>query len=154
MSELFAYICTGTTADPFVPKRSLNMDQLSRDVSDGFAALSGGYRQVGRISFFPLQKSQSGHLLCDGREVPKNEFPELYDYLRDFMGASTDPNKFVLPNYIGDALTGAATAAAETTSGGTVTSESSSPGGGDSGGSIDPAVDSGGRVRRNALLEP
>lgn len=148
MSELFAYIATSSTSDPYVPPRPLNLDQLSRDTSDAFLALSGGRRVVGRIIFLPLQKSQPGHLLCDGREVSKIAYPELYEFLGNFMGTPTDPANFVLPNYIGGtAFVPAATAAPETTTGNTVTSETSSPGSGDSGGTVDPAVDSGGRVR-------
>ena len=148
MSELYAYICTSQTADPFVPNVARDLRTFSRDVSDGFVALSGGHRTVGKIAFFPVQRSISHHLLCDGREVPKASFPELYAYLQDEMGTPSDPDNFVLPNYIGGgALTTAATADAEVTEGGTVTSGASSPGGGDSGGSINPPVDSGGRTR-------
>lgn len=148
MSELFAYICTAQTADPYVPSAAPNLAVFSRDVSDALYALQGGYRRVGQISFYPLQRAVPFHLLCNGQEVPKAAFPELYAYLLDFMGTPTDPANFVLPNYIGAALTGAATAAPETVQGGTVTSETPSPGTGDSGGSVDPAVPSGARFRK------
>lgn len=148
MSEIFTYICTRQTADPYVPTMAKDLTSFARDVSDGFFALQGGRQTVGKLAFFPLQKAQPDHLLCDGSEVPKASFPELYEYLGDFMGTASDPLYFVLPNYIGaGALTGASTAATETVAGGTVTSETPSPGGGNSGGSIDRPVDSGGRER-------
>lgn len=148
MSDLFVYICTRQTADPYVPKQARDLVTFSRDVSDAFYALQGGRQTVGKLALFPLQKAQPDHLLCDGKEVPKASFPELYEYLGDFMGTPVDPDNFVLPDYINAPLAGAASAAAETVEGGTVTSEPSSPGGGDSGGSIEPAVDSGGRVKK------
>lgn len=146
MSELFAYICTQQTADPYVPASARDLFTLSRDVSDGFQALVGGYLRVGQISFFPLQRAIPFHVLADGHEEPKGRFPELFAYLGNSQGTPADPDNFVLPNYIGS-LVPAATAAAETIEGGTVTSETASPGTGGSGGSINRPVDSGGRIR-------
>lgn len=155
MSEIFVYISTRSTADPYIPTQARDLATFSRDVSDGFYALQGGRQSVGKLAFFPLQRAQSDHLLCDGKEVRKDQFPELYEFLGDFMGTASDPAYFVLPNYVGEgALTGAAAAAAETVAGGTVTSEPSTPGGGNSGGSIDRPVDSGGRTRQqNVQIE-
>lgn len=146
MSKFFAYICTKQTADPYVPATALNLTTLARDTSDGFYALQGGYLRVGQISIFPVQRAVANHLLCDGSEVAKVSFPELFEYLADTQGTPVDPLNFVLPNFIG-AFTPAATAATETVAGGTVTSETPSSGTGDSGGSIDYAVDSGGRYK-------
>lgn len=155
MSALYVYICTKQTVASFIPPRSRSVENLSRDVSDAISAMQGGYLTVGKLAFLPLQKSLPFHLLCDGREVAKVDFPELYDFLGDFMGTPVDPDNFVLPSYIGEvALAPAAVAAPETTAGGTVTSESSSPGTGTSGGSEDAAVDSGGRTRDANYIEP
>ncbi len=145
MSEIFCYICTRQTVDPFVPAVAANLPQFARDVSDGFFAMQGGYRTVGQLALFPAQRALQNHLLCNGQEVPKSAFAELYDYLGDFEGTPVDPDNFVLPNFIGT-LAPAAAAAPETVEGGTVTSEASAPGG-DVGGSVDYAVDSGGRYR-------
>jgi tail collar domain len=137
MSEIFVYICTKTTADPYIPPYDTH--SLARDVSDAFVALSGGYRVVGQLGLYPLQRSVPSHLLCDGQEVAKVSFPELYDYLGDTQGTPADADNFVLPNYLGD-LTPAAVADPETVNEGTV----STPGTGDTEG----AVDSGGRPRK------
>lgn len=142
MSELFAYICTKQSSDPFVSPTTASLPAFSREVADAFYAVQGGFLRVGQIAFFPAQRSIPFHLLCNGQEVSKVSFPELYDYLGDFEGVPVDPENFVLPNFIGS-ITPAAAAAPETVEGGTVTSEASSPGEGDSGGSIDPAVVSG-----------
>lgn len=144
MSQVFTYISTKQTSDPYIPSATPNITVLARDVSDALYALQGGNLTVGKLAFFPIQRSVANHLLCNGQEVAKVSFPELYDYLGDTEGTPTDPANFVLPNYL-TAITPAAVAAPETVEGGTVTSEASDAGTGQSGGSIDYAVDSGAR---------
>ena len=155
MGVLLTYICTRSTVDPYVPTGATNIAQLSRDVSDGFYALSGGHNLVGRLSQFPVQRSVPNHLLCDGREVAKASFPELFSYLEASQGASTDANYFVLPNYL-TAITPASAPATETATGGTVTTADPTPPP-----ASDPPVeypiygdvDSGGRYRRGEGTE-
>lgn len=121
MSALFAYISTKTTNDPYVPAGDTRF--LARDVSDAFIALSGGHQRVGAIVLYPIQNTVPGHILCDGREVSKASFPELYRFLGDTQGTAVDPGKFVLPDYVGAAaFAPAATAQTETSTSGTVTS--------------------------------
>jgi hypothetical protein len=103
VSDLFAYIATRTTVDPYVPSGVTNMQILARDVSDAFVAISSGYMTVGELRFFPIQRTVPGHLLCDGREVSKTSFPELYRYLGDTQGTPADAGNFVLPSFIGAA---------------------------------------------------
>ena len=140
-SALYPYVATLTTSDPYLPVRPLDLARMSRDVSDAFVAISGGHQVVGQISFYPLQRTVPYHLLCDGKEVAKLSFPELFDYLGTSQGAAVDAvNNFLIPNYIGAAsLVPAPTAPPETVVDGTV----SSPGTGDTKGD----GDSGGRRR-------
>lgn len=120
MSEIFVYICTRSTVDPYVPAGAVNLAQLARDASDGFLALSGGYYRVGQLAMFPVQRSVPSHLLCDGREVSRASFPELYQYLGSSQGTPVDPDNFVLPSFIGAAaLDPAPVADTETTDAGT-----------------------------------
>lgn len=151
MSEFFAYVATKSTAEPSVPARSVSVERLSRDISDAFYALQGGYLHVGQLAFFPVQRSVPNHLLCDGREVAKVSFPELYEYLGDSQGTPADADNFVLPDYTGT-FTPATTSDVETATEGTVSTpvpavpspaynpDSSTPNYGD--------VDSGGRSRK------
>lgn len=137
MSQLFAYISTKTTVDPYVPNGDTRF--LARDVSNAFVSLSGGHQRVGEIVLYPIQNSVPGHLLCDGREVSKESFPELYRFLGDTQGTATNPGKFVLPNYIGaSAFTPAAAAEIETSQAGTTTSPTPSDPG------LNPEFDYGG----------
>lgn len=119
MSQFFTYICTRTTADPYIPPRAANIETLSRDVSDAFLALSGGRFQVGQLAFYPAQRSVPNYLLCDGREVAKVSFPELYAFLGDNEGTATDPDNFKLPDYLA-AFAPAPTAETETSTEGAV----------------------------------
>ncbi len=122
MSELFPYICTKSTVDPYIPPLNYDIRTLSRDVSDAFVALSGGYYQVGQVKFFPLQRSVAGHLLCDGKEVSKASFPQLYSFLGDTQGLPSDPANFILPDFIGAAsFVPAAASQPETVTDGTTT---------------------------------
>lgn len=119
MSSLFTYICTKSTADPFIPSTAPNQVIFNRDVSDAFAALAGGHTVVGKLAFFPVQRSVPNHLLCDGSEVARASFPELFDLLGTSQGTAANPANFVLPNYLGS-LTPAATASPQTVTEGTV----------------------------------
>lgn len=143
MSEVFTYICTRTTADPYVPSQHADTRLLSRDVSDAFSALAGGHFVVGTLRFYPVQRTVPNHLLCDGREIPKAAFPELADYLGTSQGTPIDPDNFVLPDYTA-ALTPAPTPNPETVENGTVTTGGGTDYTGD--------ADSGGRLSRYALL--
>lgn len=151
MSVLYAYICTKTTVDPFLPPRSLSIDALSRDVSDAFVALAGGRTTVGQLVFYPTQRAVPNHLLCDGREVAKASFPELYDYLGTSQGTPANADNFVLPDYIGT-IAAATTAQPETAGQGSVaTPPPVSPPPGEYPERTDPIygdVDSGGRPFR------
>ena len=49
-----------------------------------------------------LQPPQlDGWLLCDGREVPVSEYPELYDALGDRFGVPSKDGYFRIPNLQG-----------------------------------------------------
>lgn len=155
MSAFYAYVCTKSTADPYLPSRTTSIEVLARDVSDAFTSISGGRFEVGKLAFYPVQRSVPNHLLCDGREVSKASFPELYGYLGDAEGVPVDPTNFKLPNYL-TAFAPATVAEPETVTGSTVTTpppptpsptyypEQSDPTYGD--------VDSGGRYRLNQQI--
>lgn len=120
MSQFVVYICTKTTADPYIPPRAVSVEILSRDVSDAFSALSGGRFQVGQLAFYPVQRSVPNHLLCDGREISQASFPELYAYLGESQGAAA-AGRFRLPDYLTD-FAPAPVADAESENAGTVSS--------------------------------
>jgi hypothetical protein len=132
----------------------VSIQTLSRDVSDAFLALSGGRFQVGELAFYPTQRSVQNYLLCDGREVAKVSFPELYAYLGDSQGAAADPDNFKLPDYL-TAFAPAPVAEPETATDGTVsTPVPTTPPPAYNPDQTDPIygdVDSGGRPPRTAI---
>lgn len=130
MSLVFSYISTKSTVAPYVPTRAANLSLLARDVSDGFTALAGGFVMVGELKQFPLQRSVPGFLLCDGREIAKASYAELYEFIGDTQGVSTDADYFVLPNYLGTGALEPADVAdtvVETALSGTVTTPDPTP---------------------------
>lgn len=144
---LFAFIATKTTYANVVPDRARNQEDFNRRVSLAFKGNQGQQLQVGRISFFPLSKAVPGHLLCDGGEVSKTAFPELYSYLGDTQGTATDSANFKLPDIRNFAFS--ATVPVQTvdqggtvSTGGTVT-EPTEPG--ETGGSVGGNIPSGGK---------
>lgn len=155
MSAFFPYICTKSTADPYLASRTVSLEKLAIDVADGFAAISGGRFEVGKLALYPVQRSVANHLLCDGREVARASFPELYAYLGDTQGAATDGSNFKLPNYL-SAFAPATSANTETATGSTVTTPAPStlpPG--YNPGQTDRTygnVDSGGRFQGNSAI--
>ena len=44
-------------------------------------------------------KIPAGYLLCDGREISKSEYKELYEIIGDTYGTATDNTKFKLPKF-------------------------------------------------------
>ena len=42
-------------------------------------------------------------VLCDGSELSKLSFPELFEYLGDSQGTPVDAANFVLPDFVGAA---------------------------------------------------
>jgi hypothetical protein len=152
VSTAYFYICTKTTADPYIPPRAISLDTLSRDVSDAFSALSGGRIEVGQIAIYPVQRSVPNHLLCDGREVSQISFPELYAYLGDSQGTAAAGN-FKLPDFL-SGFSAAATADTETVTDGTVTTPAPTtpPPAYDPDSNVWGDADSGGRPQRGGAI--
>jgi hypothetical protein len=94
MSEAFVFICTKQTAPVHVPAFAATENDHRRNVNNAFSAISGGFRTVGQLAFFPLSSAVPDHLLCDGSTLEVASFPQLAAYL----GATE--TTFDLPNYL------------------------------------------------------
>ena len=64
---------------------------------------------IGSIIPFGGSAIPSGFLLCDGSEVLKTSYSELYSVIGDAFGTASDNTKFVLPDLKGEFLRGAGT---------------------------------------------
>lgn len=143
---VYTFIATRKSYATTIPLGLKNFNELVRRVRDALAATAYP-TLVGELKDFPLSNSVQGFLLCDGSEVRRVDFPELYAYLGDSQGTPTSTSTFVLPNYVG-AKTQAPTAPAQTIVNGTVstggtTSTPTQPG--QAGGTVGSSPVSGGR---------
>lgn len=149
--EIYSFIASKTTYASTIAPKARNLDELSRDVRNVLLAISYPVR-VGEIRDFPLAIATENFLLCDGSELAKQDFPELAAYLlQEPEYQATDPDNFLLPNYIG-ARAQAPTAPPQVIGGGSVGIGTPPPPppttpGGAGGGNGQPP--SGGRPREN-----
>lgn len=148
-SPLFVYICTKTTADFIVPVSAASQPDFNRKVHNAFQGLVGGVLRVGDLTFRPIEAPIANHLLCDGSDITRAQYPQLVDLL-----AGTSATEATLPDYTGSVEATAPTTPETTTDGGTVsgggTVDTSNPTGGSTGGN----VPSGGRpIRQGGVLE-
>jgi hypothetical protein len=144
-SSVFTFIATRTTYATTIPLRT-PLNDLTRRVRNTLSATDYPTR-VGELRDFPLATAIPGFLLCDGSEIARVSFPELYAYLGDSQGTATSSANFLLPNYVGT-KTQAPTAPAQTIVNGTVntggtTTTPSNPG--QTGGTVGGSPVSGGR---------
>ena len=56
---------------------------------------------IGSIVYWPSQLMPTGYLLCDGREVAINDYPELYAAIGNISGDDVAPGNFRLPDMRG-----------------------------------------------------
>lgn len=152
---IYVFIATKTTFATVLPAFTGDQADYNRRVRSTFVANAGGAVTVGDLKLRPTSDSIANHILCDGGEVPKIGFPELFAYIGDTQGAPVDPLNFVLPNYL-TTLPIATTAPAQTvddggtvSTGGTVTTPTTP---GQTGGTHGGNVPSGGRPRGKQSL--
>lgn len=97
---VFTFIATKTTRAVTIPAFVQNLPDLVYRVRGALRAYD--YPLIaGELREFPLSTPQPNFLLCDGSEVAKDAFPELFSYLGDSQGAASDPANFKLPDYQG-----------------------------------------------------
>lgn len=121
-SSVYTFIATRTSYASTIPLGLTNMSELNRRVRGALLA-TGFPTRVGDLIDRPRPASIENFLLCDGSEVAKIDFPELWAYLEpeaaDNEGLATDTANFLLPDYVG-AKTQATTAPPQVVVGGTV----------------------------------
>lgn len=145
---VYTFIATKTTQPATIPSFVTSLQDLVYRLR-GVLRTNDYPLIVGELREFPLSTAQPNFLLCDGSEVPKDAFPQLYTYLGDTQGTPTDSANFVLPDYQGTKYQAPTYPTQEATgsdvnTGGTVTTPSGS---GQAGGSVGGNVPSGGRPR-------
>lgn len=81
-------------------------------ISDEFKAEVSTYSTpTGMLAYFATQNVGNGWLLCDGRDVPRADYPALFQQLGTLHGAGDGSTTFGLPDGRGRSLIGAGTGA-------------------------------------------
>jgi len=155
VSEYFRFIATKTTYAATIPSTVSSLADLVYRVRKALLATDYPLR-VGELKDYPLSTAQGNMLLCDGSEVAKLSFPELYAYLGDSQGTPVNPDNFLLPDFVGAATPAAVYPVQEVTgcdvnTGGVIT-EPTQPG--QTGGVVGGNPPSGGRERGPNENEP
>lgn len=78
-------------------------------VEDALGALANILIPVGTISAYGGSTAPTGYLLCNGSEVSKTTYADLYAVIGDAFGTASDNTKFKLPDLRGEFLRGAGT---------------------------------------------
>lgn len=112
MSDIYVFVCTKTAADAALPAQAYNQSDFNRRVSNTFRAFNGGRLVCGDLKLRPTADPVANHLLCDGSQVSRTQFPELFRLLGESEGDGA--TTFSLPNYLGDSLNVPETAPVQT----------------------------------------
>lgn len=75
-----------------------------KDISFIIEHLKDELLPIGVILIFPSEKVPHGFIPCDGREMSKKNFPELYELIRGTWGETT--TSFFLPDLQGQFVRG------------------------------------------------
>lgn len=78
-------------------------------LAQAIRAIATAASPTGAVQFFAQATAPDGWLVCDGREVSRAAYPELFDAIGETYGAGNGANTFNLPNLIGRFPEGAST---------------------------------------------
>lgn len=153
---LYWFICSTAAYPASVPIVAGSQADFNRRTANALAGLSKSRHQVGDLLARPVATPVNGHLLCDGSEVGRTDFPQLFAEIGTAWGAGDGSTTFNIPNLVTASLPLATTAPAQTitdttTTDNTVETDNSSGTGGTTGGSTGGNYSSGKRSRLEDL---
>jgi hypothetical protein len=102
LSSVYWFIATKTTYASTIPLTNTTVPELARRVRGALLANSQPMR-AGQLFQFSNAKARPNLLLCDGSELPKDTFQDLYAEIGDDEGAASVPENFKIPNFQGAA---------------------------------------------------
>lgn len=125
MTDAFVFISTRSTPDLALPTQAGgNQEAFNRRIAQLFALLSRGHHTAGHLRLRPTADAINDHLLCDGSQISRTQFPELFAYLGTQYGEGDGSTTFNLPDYRDGTLTVPAETPAQTIdAGGVITVE-------------------------------
>jgi microcystin-dependent protein len=75
--------------------------QAGNTVGEFAPVISGGIIPIASIMWFCSQRPPEGYLLCDGREVSRVEYTQLFRAIGETYGSGNGVSTFNLPNLVG-----------------------------------------------------
>lgn len=144
--SVYWFICTNA-AVPQVPHHS--DPQFNRKAASALTALIKSRSLAGHMIARPTPDPFNGHLLCDGSEIGRTDFPQLFEAIGTTWGVGDGTTTFNIPNLVVTPFPVATSVPTQTVTPTTVSSSTttvSTPSGeGSTGGSTGGNVSSGGR---------
>jgi hypothetical protein len=156
--KIYWFICTNSAYPSALPIVAASQLEFNRRTANALAGLNKTRHQVGDLIARPVASPVNGHLLCDGSEVGRTDFPQLFEAIGTSWGAGDGTTTFNIPNLVTQTLPLASSAPTQTISDSTsstdntVDTSNSSGTGGTSGGSTGGNYTTGGRQYRNSTL--
>lgn len=98
--QIFGSPAPATTPTPDTAPQNLIPVRVSRKLTTSVANV------VGEIIALPFETVPKGFLECNGQQINKDDYPELFEVLRIKYGLGTDINTFKIPDYRGYFLRG------------------------------------------------
>lgn len=106
MTDTFVFIATRSTPDLALPPQAGgNQEAFNRRIAQILGILAGGHQTAGHLRLRPTGDPIKDHLLCDGSEISRTQFPELFAYLGTQYGEGDGSTTFNLPDYRNGSLT-------------------------------------------------
>ena len=156
--SVYWFICTTSAYPSPVPIVAGSGKEFMRRTANAIAGLSKTRHQVGDLLARPTSQAVNNHLLCDGSEVSRTDFPQLFEEIGTEWGVGDGTTTFNIPNLVGTSIPNATTAPPQTvtdttvSTGGTIDTSNSGGGtGGQTGGSTGGNYTSGGRTRFSSV---
>lgn len=106
-------------ADGALPSDAVNRGQLDKSSSDSQSIIKeiiNSMVKVGDIKASVLAENHDNWLLCNGQEVSRNTYSELFEVIGEQFGAGNGVTTFNVPDYRGKFLRGLGGDSAETMS--------------------------------------
>ncbi len=96
-------------ADGTLPADAVNRKQLDDTASDTSSALKGVMNtlvKVGDVKTSLLSENHDNWLLCDGQEISRSDYADLFELIGDKFGEGNGVTTFNVPDYRGKFLRG------------------------------------------------
>lgn len=95
--------------DRLIDPSSIDVNQVATELANVKAELSnyqGAGVAVGTVQWFAAEEVPFGYLMCDGRQVSRTTYPDLYKVIGDIYGPNDGISTFRLPDLVNEFIRG------------------------------------------------